>query len=244
MLKTLGIVEASFRSASFRASAMRRCGGRSVLEWVVRRVTDAEQLGGVIVVACDAIEYRDLYKLVPTDVPIFQNSAPDMLTRFARALEEFPAEAAVRIQGNNVLIDPSLIDRLVTAGQSDPDCDYASFGSRDGRPLGLYAEWFRVRALHRANRSAKDMADREQVTQYLRSHPRKFKMRLIPAPQEIDREDVRLSITNDDDWDHVLAICDALGPEALDWQGIARLLDHQPALRKPAAAPMRACAGS
>ena len=46
-----------------------------------------------------------------------------------------------------------------------------------------------------------------------------------------DREDVRLTIANDEDWDHALAIYEALGPERLDWQRIARLLDHQPALR-------------
>ena len=40
----------------------------------------------------------------------------------------------------------------------------------------------------------------------------------------------------DEDWDHALAIYEALGPEWLDWQRIARLLDHQPALRSRMAA--------
>jgi spore coat polysaccharide biosynthesis protein SpsF (cytidylyltransferase family) len=40
----------------------------------------------------------------------------------------------------------------------------------------------------------------------------------------------------EEDWDHAEAIYEALGPERLDWQRIARLLDHQPALRSRMAA--------
>jgi spore coat polysaccharide biosynthesis protein SpsF len=109
-------------------------------------------------------------------------------------------------------------------------------------PVGVYAEWFRTRALRRAARAAKDPAHRQQVTQYLYSHPEKFTLRLIPAPAGIDRDDVRLTIDSDEDWDHALAIYDALGPESLDWQRIAELLDHQPALRSRMAALNRACA--
>ena len=47
-----------------------------------------------------------------------------------------------------------------------------------------------------------------------------------------------------EDWDHALAIYDALGPEAFEWQRIAGFLNHQPAMRKRMAALNRACAGS
>ena len=249
MLKTLGIVQASFHSDSFRANVSRKIGGQSLLEWVVRRVTDSMQLGGVIVLASEAIEHRALCKLVPPDVPVLMSETSDMLSRFTLALEEYPAEAVVRIQGDNLFIDPALIDRLVTAAESFEDCDYVSYGSRDGRPailspVGIYAEWFRVRALRRANRLAKNPVDRERVTSYLYSHSEKFQVQWIPAPAEIDRDDVRLTIANDEDWDHALAIYDALGPEAFDWQRIARFLSHQPGMRMRMAALNRACAGS
>jgi spore coat polysaccharide biosynthesis protein SpsF (cytidylyltransferase family) len=61
-------------------------------------------------------------------------------------------------------------------------------------------------------------------------------VRLLSAPAEIDREDLRLTVDSEEDWDHALTIYDALGPEWLDWRRIARLLDHQPALRSRMAA--------
>jgi spore coat polysaccharide biosynthesis protein SpsF len=200
------------------------------------------------VVACDAIEHRELSKLVPSDVPIFLSREPDMLTRFLRALEQYPAEAVVRVHGDNLFIDPALIDRLVTAAEAG-ECDYVSYGSRDGRPavlspVGVYAEWFRAKTLRRAGHLARDPVDREEVTRYLYCHPERYNVRLIPAPEEIDRDDVRLTIAGDEDWDHALAIYEALGPEALDWQRIARLLNHQPALRRRMEALNRAHATS
>jgi spore coat polysaccharide biosynthesis protein SpsF (cytidylyltransferase family) len=243
MLKNLGIVQTSFHLPRFRSNATRRLGGRSLLEWVIRRVTDAMRLDGVIVV-CEAKDYCGLRLLVPNDVPILFGEGNDALGRFARALEQYQAEAVVRVGGDNLFIDPALIDRLITTAESTPDCDYASYGLHDGRPailspVSVYAEWFRTSALRKANRSAGDRLDREQVTRYIYSHPEKFHLRLIPAPVEIDREDVRLTVDLEEDWDHALAIYDALGPEWQDWRRIARLLDHQPALRSRMAAMNR-----
>jgi spore coat polysaccharide biosynthesis protein SpsF (cytidylyltransferase family) len=222
MLNTLGIVQACFVSPRFRCIVHRKLGGQSVLQWVVRRVTDCMRLDGVIVVACDAAEHRFIRELVPMDVPVL-----------------------VRVRGDNPFIDPGLIDRLITTAQDHPSCDYVSYCSRDGRPailspVGVYAEWFRTAALRRAAGASKSRADREHVTRYIYSHPEKFNLRLIPAPTQIDRDDVRLTVDIEEDWEHAVAIFEALGPEALDWQRIADLLDHQPALRRRMAALNRA----
>ncbi len=241
MLKTLGIVQACFTSQHFRSIACRRIGAQSLLEWVVRRVTDCTRLDGVIVIACKRQEHRCIRELIPSDVPVFVGDQPDALHRFAKALEEYPAESVVRVRGDNPFIDTELIDRLVTSTQSQPNCDYASYCLQDGRPailspVGIYAEWFRASALRRAVRATKTPTDREHVTRYIYSHPEKFNVRLIPAPPQLDRDDVRLTIDMEEDWDNTLVIYDALGPESMDWQRIAGLLDQQPALRQRMAA--------
>lgn len=245
MLRNLGVVQACFHTPRSRSNAARRLGGRSLLEWAIRRVTEAMRLDGVIVLACDSEECRAMSRLAPSDVPVFVGDEADTLARFCRALERYPAEAVVRVCGDHPFVDPGLIDRLVTTADAEPDCDYVSYGSRDGRPailspVGVYAEWFRSSALREANRLARDPLDREQVTSYLYSHPEKFDLRLIPAPEAIDRDDVRLTVDIEEDWDHALMLFEALGPERLEWQRIVGLLDHQPAMRHRMAALNRA----
>ena len=241
MLRNLGIVQLYFDAPRFRANVTRKLGGRSLLEWVVRRVTDSMRLDGVIAVDCERNNCGTVNRLVPSDVPVVRGEGQDRLDRFTRAIEQYPAEGVVRVRGDNLFIDSGLIDRLVTTAESHPNCDYVSYCSRDGQPailspVGVYAEWFRTSALRKANRLAHDPLDREHVTRYLYSHPEEFEIRLVAAPTEIDREDVRLTVDIEEDWDHALAIYDALGPEWLDWHRIANLLSHQPALRNRMAA--------
>jgi spore coat polysaccharide biosynthesis protein SpsF len=236
MLTTLGIVQACFGAQAARCHLGRRLGGRSLLEWVIRRVTDSMRLDGVIVLVCEGADPDLIRRLAPSDVPVFVSSERDALARFLRALEEYPAETVVRVRGDNPFVDPGLIDRLVNTAESHAECDYVSYSSRDGRPailspVSIYAEWFRTKALRRAAQARLTPEDRDHVTRYLYSHPERFNIRLIPAPPAMDRDDVRLTVDIEEDWDHTLAIFEAIGPERLDWQRIADLLDHQPALR-------------
>jgi spore coat polysaccharide biosynthesis protein SpsF len=247
MLKNLGIVQACFGRPRFQANAARRVNGRPLLEWVIRRATESLRLDGVIVLACGSCKC-DLARLVPSDVPVFMAEGEDAMARFARALEAYPAEAVVRIQGDNLFVDPESIDRLVTTAEATPDCDYAGYRTRVARPAdfgaaSLYPEWFRVSALRRANRLAMTPVDREAVTRALYANPEKFNVCLLPAPAEIDRDDVRLTVDIEEDWDHAITIIEAIGVDSLDWRRIAKLLDHQPALRKRMAALNRVHAG-
>lgn len=236
MLKNLGVVQVGLGQEGSAVAASRRLGGKSVLEWIVRRVTDCQRLDGVIVLTGDSAEDRRVANLAPMDVPVCVASEPDPMACFVAAVERYPAEAVVRVRVDYPFVDPMLIDRLVTTADTHPECDYVGYCLRDGRPailspVGMYAEWFRASALRRAERKAKKPSDRCSVTNYLYSHPETFRLRLIPAPARIDREDVRLRVDIEEDWEHALAIFDALGSEELNWQRIADLLDHHPAMR-------------
>lgn len=237
MLETLGIVQACFGSCTARAGAARKLGGKSVLEWVVRRVTDSQQLDGVVVLTNHDPENGFVKNLVPLDVPVYVARQPDPLGQFAAILKEYPARSAVRIHAQTPFVDPELIDRLVVTARSYPNSDYVGYRMRDGRPailapVGVCAEWIRTTALWQADQEARLPEDRQEVTRYLYKHREKFQIYLVPAPPQIDREDIRLSVDLEEDWEHTITIYEALGPERLEWQRIALLLDHQPALRK------------
>lgn len=241
MIKTLGVVDACFGTHRCRSLAARKLGGKSVLEWVVRRASDSLHLDGMVVVTRDVPENRFVANLVPLDVPVFVGQQPDALACLAAALEQYQPEALVRICAEDVFVDPILIDRLVITADEQPESDYISYSSRDGRPailspVDVYGEWIRASAVWKAARRATSKLDRQDPTRYLYSHPEKFNVRLIPAPAQIDRDDVRLTLDMEEDWEHTVAIFEAIGPDQLDWQRIADLLDHQPALRTRMAA--------
>jgi spore coat polysaccharide biosynthesis protein SpsF len=236
-MNTLGIVEVCQDSSNARTQVSRRLGGQSLLERVVRRVTDCERLGRVIVVASEDADDAFISSLVPPDVPLFVGSQSDMLSRYVAALEEYPADAVVRVSSDNPFVDPMYIDRLVTTAHENPQCDYIGYCTRNGRPavlssLGIFAEWCRADALRTAHRKTTSTSDCAQPTQYVYSHSEEFDLRFIPIPQELEQNDLRLKIDLEEDWEHAQTIYEALGPEDLDWRRIAGLLGRQAALRE------------
>jgi spore coat polysaccharide biosynthesis protein SpsF (cytidylyltransferase family) len=141
------------------------------------------------------------------------------------------------------LLDPCLIDRLVSAVGSDEGVDYATFYSirreREGRlqdllqaQLGLFAEYFCADVVKKLDRKLMSADQRRDFSSYVSAHPEQFVLKLVSLPPELDRGDLRLSLRHQDDWDHAEQIVDALGDDDLDWQHIVSLLQRQPHLRR------------
>jgi len=243
MLETLGIVQlypgnlSSAAAQRREALLMRQLAGKTMLEWIIRRTTEAQRLDGVIVLTGDSPLEQRLIQQTPADVPVCVCDAADALAACAKAIEKFPARAVVLVATDAPFVDPTVIDRLVITAAEHPECDYVSYRHGDGRPtvlsdVGVFAEWCKSDAIRRANRKASAASQRQAATQFLYSHPDVFQLRLLPLPAELDRRDLRLRVTCEEDWDNATAILDALGPDALEWQRITSLLEQQPALRE------------
>ena len=150
MLKTLGIVEVR-REGNRNWGIGRKLGGKSVLEWIVRRATDCQRLEAVAVLCGDAC-YDLVRPLVPPDVEVVSAAGADSLAAAAAACSRLRAAALVHICADNPFLDPVLIDRLVTTADAHPQCDYIGYCRADGRPailthLGVFAEWCSATAL-------------------------------------------------------------------------------------------------
>ncbi|HZL89199.1 MAG TPA: NTP transferase domain-containing protein [Pirellulaceae bacterium] len=243
MVTTLGVVEVqpAVESLSLKSPlagiARRRFGGKTLLEWVVRRVGDAQRLSQIVVVAGDDLLTRTLAELAPADVRTYVSRAEDPLGRLADVAREFQPDAVVRLSVSTPFVDPVLLDRLITVGINDDECDYVGYRFGDGRPaveskMGVFSEWCRTKAILRADREARHAEDRQHPTRYLHGHGEKFTLRFLPAPAKLDRDDLCLAIHDEEDWEHVELILDALGPESLDWQYIMALLDRHPYLAR------------
>ncbi len=237
MAATIGVVEVNHRSRWARENTSRKLAGLTLLEWVVRRLKDCQQLDAVVVQLPSGTDVQALAGQIPADVPTICSQGADSLSRFSALLERYRPDSVVRVSPDNPFLDPALVDRLVSTSEENPACDYISYCSQTGRrsvltSLGLVAEWCRADALQQAEYEAVEAEDREDITSFLRKHPEKFSLRMIPLPPTIDQEDLRFTITQGEDWDRAHAIFEVLGPDRLDWQRIADLFERQPDLRQ------------
>jgi spore coat polysaccharide biosynthesis protein SpsF (cytidylyltransferase family) len=226
-----------------RPLACRSLAGKPLIDWVLRRASDAELLQEIVVILPAGIGFESFRSAVPSGVTVYESDASDRLARLARCLDEFPARGVVNLRVDCPLLDPCLIDRLVSSVGNDQGIDYATFYSvrreREGwlqdllrAQLGLFAEYFRADVLKELDRTLMSADQRRDFSSYVSAHPEQFVLRLVSLPPELDRGDLRLSLRHQDDWDHAEQIVDALGDEDLDWQQIVSLLQRHPHLRR------------
>jgi spore coat polysaccharide biosynthesis protein SpsF len=252
MFETIGIVDLSGSSqdantrSRWQSLAKRPLAGQPLVAWAIRRLSQAERLDHVVAIVPRGDP--SLAVMVPSGIEVFVCDEPDALARIVATIRKFPSESLVRAEMNRPLLDPVLIDGLIRVASSFRDCDYASYCSNDGRPailshVGLFGEWCRAAAIERAHRDCRDPVHRQHGTSFLYSNPRDFRVRLVPAPPELDRDDVRLTLAGCADVEHLEDILEALGPDHLYWQEIVDLLEEHPALRKQMELLNRAASG-
>lgn len=244
MMDTIGVVELDSARNDMGLSAgklvTRRIGDQNLFTWMVRRISDAALLDRVIVVS----NFAPLPSL-PTDVEVFY-SPGDPLERLTDAARHYHAKSLLCVRPVHPWIDPDSLDRLVAEAYSysEAEIDCVGYRWRDAVPhlasqLSGGIAWYRAEALFRADRVARE-GERDDVGRVFAAHKNLFQMRTLP-PENLDRRDVKLTVSCAEDWEHVESIYDALGPE-LSWRDIADLLDWQPHLRARMASLNRAAA--
>ncbi|MGC4003034.1 MAG: hypothetical protein QM811_07830 [Pirellulales bacterium] len=193
-----------------------------------------------MIVVAPVAELNALETLVPPDVPFFASTRPDALGQLADALFHYSAANVVRICLEHPFIDPVLVDRLVTHAAATPSADYVGFCTRSGcpaieTPIGSYGELCKSKAIRIADRDATHPRDREEPTRSLYRRPERFQASFLALPDELDRRDVRLALEENEDWDVMHELCDALGEEP-DWRDVTEYLSSQPRIRSRMAA--------
>ena len=228
MLKTLGVIDGLLTTDRQRRNASRSLGGKTVLEWVARQLTDSMRLDGVVMMTDHSEDNMFVKMMTPLDVPVLMTGAGDTLSALSKTLESFQAKHCVYIGLDWPLIDSQLIDRLITAAELNLNSQYAAFqfdnDPRRGRPHGMFAEWYDVKALHRANRKAVDPIHREYPGLYFLERADKEALTLIPAPQPFGEHDLCPLLDNEDDWENVTMIFESIDADNIHWQHIAELL--------------------
>ncbi len=134
---------------------------------------------------------------------IVEGSTNDVLSRYYKALEHYSPKLVIRITGDCPLIPSYVISRVIALASQNA-YDYASNVDDRFRTSidGTDCEAISDRLLREAHLSAKDPADREHVTTWIRkNHPEWAKIGVIL--NHFDNSDLKLSVDTRDDLERV-----------------------------------------
>lgn len=168
MSRTVALIQARMSSSRFPGKVIEDLGGLPMIVFMASRARRAKALQDVMVVtSVDASDDPLAATLVTHGLPFYRGELQDVLGRYAAAARSCGATEVVRLTGDCPLTDPAVIDRVVHA-RRDADADYAS--NVDPRTFadGLDVECFTRAALERAASEAREPAEREHVTLWMR----------------------------------------------------------------------------
>jgi len=124
MNKIIGVIPSRWGSTRFPGKSLARISGKPMIQWVVERVKQAKRLDAVIVATDDTRIADCVNALAIPGVQVAMTRAdhPSGTDRIAEAVEGLDADAIINVQGDEPLIDPSLIDELaevIASGEWD-----------------------------------------------------------------------------------------------------------------------------
>jgi len=226
----VAIIQARMGSTRLPGKVLADIGGAPMLGRVVERTRRSRLVKKVVVATTHAAIDDSIVTFCAAEgVTAFRGHETDVLDRFYHAAKDQAADVIVRITADCPLIDPEIIDRVVTAYLSD-GCDYASNTLICTYPDGLDTEVFSFAALETACRDARRATDREHVTPYLRTSKR-FRLRSVESDLGRTTRHLRWTVDEARDLEFVRAVYTRLGGKKIfGWLDVLSLLDAEPFL--------------
>lgn len=218
------IITSRLSSRRLPEKALRLLQGKPMLGHVCDRIGQCNNVDRIIVATSiekedDAIEGY----CFSNGISVFRGSLNDVSARLRDCLNVNPVDAFVRISGDSPLIDPNLVDKLISYYYKK-DSDLVTNVLKRSYPKGQSVEVIKSSIYLKAQKRFVTAYDKEHVTPFFYANSDKFKIHnIVTCP---DYSDVQMSVDNKIDFLNIDAALGELG-NIFDWrQALAKVLDE------------------
>lgn len=235
-MKITAIIQARMGSTRLPGKVMMKIQGKTVLEHVISRVQLSKEIDEIIVATTnkpdDDVIVDEAMRL---GVKCFRGPEEDVLSRYYYAAKENNTDVIVRITSDCPLIDPLVIDEMVSEYKmlyKVDKIDYLSNTIKRTYPRGLDVEIVSFKGIEEAFSYADKHYQREHVTPYFHDNPQKFI--LINYQSKVDYSDYRLTLDTTEDLELITTIYSNLYKNGIDFylSNIISLFEFNPNLVK------------
>lgn len=200
----------------------------TVLDYVIRQLQSCKSIEKIIV-ATTSLKEDDAIKTYAKNenLPCFRGSSSDVLDRYYQCATINSLSIIVRITADNPLIDPIIVEKIITKFRSGK-YDYVTNVLVRSFPYGTEIEVFSFNALEKAWHEAKKSHEREHVTPYFYNNPKKFKIYNVKNRKNLSS--FRWTIDQLEDFILVKNIVSKINKRPILMNDILNLLSKEPEL--------------
>ena len=240
MSVTAAIIQARMGSTRLPGKSVMDIAGKPLIWHVVKRVSRAKLLDGVVIAIPEEKESPDILAAtqeLKIPVLIMPGDPNDLLARYNSAASMFGISTIVRIPADNPCVDPDEIDRIINVyrmgmynssggtGQwltSNLDRNLLANGYPGGLGAEVYDAWF----MHWLGTNVEDIE--------LREHPHKWAMekgrvRTVECPPQFRRPELRFDVNTQEDLEYIRSIYNGVYEQNQDFRAkdIIEYLDNR-----------------
>ena len=230
-MKVIAVIQARLGSTRLPGKVLLDLEGKSVLEHVIIRVKSSKFVNDVIVATTINKDDLEIVKLCANlGISVYCGSEDDVLDRYYQTARLFKADLIVRITSDCPLIDPMVIDEVISLHVREK-ADFTSNTIKETYPDGEDIEVFTFVALKEAWKKAKLSSEREHVTPFMRKNPA-FKLANLEYNRDISHK--RWTLDNPEDYDFIKSIYKNIYIEKpyFGMEEILKFIDKNPGIEK------------
>lgn len=225
----VAIIQARLGSQRLPGKVLQPIAGRPMLEWVLRRVSRTTLVDRWVVATSDSPGDDMLVAWCEkTGWPVIRGSEQNVLSRYLQAAMATSAQHIVRITADCPLIDPGVIDSVVSRHLAQSHLDYTcNFFPQRTFPRGLDCEVVTLEALQRVSVLAEDLPDfQEHVTLGLYRNASQFRWASVTNPG--DYSHIRWTVDTAEDLQLIRSIAHYFTDDHFDWQRVIGAYSRNP----------------
>lgn len=222
------IIQARMDSTRLPGKVLMDMEGVPILEHIIRRLNAVSAINTVIVATSDD-PHDDAIEAFCQErsLPCVRGSEDNVLSRFGKAAELYPADVYIRATGDNPMIDIGLIEEMILFFKNRG----LTYTYCKNYPIGIGVEIFTGQALTDALEQANTPYELEHVTPYMYQRMPGRKVEFYVS--NVDESKMRLTIDTESDFIFAKEIFHRLYKDKpfFDLADIRKVLSKEPELR-------------
>jgi spore coat polysaccharide biosynthesis protein SpsF len=200
----LAILQSRVTSSRLPRKVLKEILGHSMLWHEIERIKRSKKLDQIVLATSNEKSDDPIEAVAQeTEIKCFRGDLEDVLLRFYSAAVEYRPEWVVRLTGDCPLIDPNIIDQVISFC-IESNYDYASNTLEPTYPDGLDVEVFKFSTLEKAHLEAKLLSERQHVTPFIYKHPELFKLGSFKG--KVDYSALRWTVDEPSDFNFVNSV--------------------------------------
>lgn len=204
------IIQARMSSTRLPEKIMLKACDKTMLEHMVYRISHSKKIDKILIATTtnpkdDVIQNFCIEK----KIDYFRGSENDVLSRYKHACDYVNADIVVRICSDEPLIDPKVIDDVISVYQKN-DYDYVNNLVPFPRtyPDGMSVEVFSSAILNESFLEAKKPSEREHVTFFMWKQPERYKIYKLDYKKDLSK--FRLNLDYQEDYQLIKSVFERL----------------------------------